>query len=163
MFAAPQETDLEALAGLLARIERALAALPRPAPAAAEPAGTVVRYYARDASVFVDGEYLVKGVAGAIFWKLVRQLEASGRGEFSTRELRLAGAEIGLPDAPADNLDARLLLLRRRLAERDAPARIEQTGRGRYRLVARRALVLQADGGRSSEKMSPSRSNPIAS
>jgi hypothetical protein len=155
--AAAPETDLEALAALLGRIERAIAALPRPAAAAAaEAAGAVVRYYERDGSVFVDGEYLVKGVAGAIFWKLVRELAASGRGDFSTRELRLAGAEIGLPDAPADNLDARLLLLRRRLAERDAPARIEQTGRGRYRLVARRPLRPQADGaeprgGRSSE------------
>jgi hypothetical protein len=152
-------SELQALTALLARIERALAAQPKAAPPPAAPAGAAVRYYPRDGSVFIDGAYLIKGVAGAIFWKLVREHAGSGRADFSTRELRLSGAELGLPDTPADNLDARLLLLRRRLAERDAPARIEQTGRGRYRLVPRCALVPQAEGaeaapvrgGRSSE------------
>ncbi len=30
-----------------------------------------VRHYATDHSVFIDGEYLIKGVAGAVFWAIV--------------------------------------------------------------------------------------------
>jgi signal transduction protein with GAF and PtsI domain len=120
---------------------------PEPAPPAAAPglpqgAGVRARFYAQDHSVFLDDEYLIKGVAGAIFWKLAREAVQHGRTEFTTRELRLAADELKLPDVQ-DNVDVRLLLLQRRLAERDAPARIERIGRGRFRFVLARPLVLQ--------------------
>jgi len=112
-------------------------------PAHSQPQGTAVavRYYAQDSSVFLDNDYLIKGVAGAIFWKLARELSQHLRGDFTTRELRLAGDELRLPDVQ-DNLDVRLLVLQRRLAERAAPVQIEKTGRGRFRLIARRPLRL---------------------
>lgn len=91
-------------------------------------------------SVFVNDSYLIKGVAGAIFWKLVTDHVRQGRTEFSNRELRLDPA-IHLPDV-TDNLEARLLLLQRRLAEHGPHIRIEKTGRGRFRLAVQRPLVL---------------------
>ena len=100
-----------------------------------------VRYYPRDGSVFLDTHYLIKGVAGAIFWKLAREHARSGRSEFSLRELRLAGHELRLPEVQ-DNLSVRLLLLQRRLAERGAAMQICKTGRGRFRIDLLRPLRL---------------------
>jgi adenylate cyclase len=105
------------------------------APAAPQPAGQPVevrRYRAND-SVFVGGDYLVKGVPGAILWKLLRTWHDTGRRDFSNRELRMAAAELRLPEI-TDNLEARLILLQRRLAERCPQVAIEKTGRGQFRL-----------------------------
>jgi hypothetical protein len=84
--------------------------------------------------VFLDNDYLIKGVAGAIFWKLAREHVATGRTEFTNRELRLDPG-LRLP-THAENLEARLVLLQRRLAERDLGIGLERTGRGQFRLVA---------------------------
>lgn len=107
-------------------------------PAAGHPA--VIRHYAADDSVFIDDDYLIKGVAGAIFRKLMRDYAGSQRTDFTNRELRL-DPTIRLPDL-SDNLEARLILLARRLGERCAFLRIEKTGRGRFRLVVGRAVKL---------------------
>jgi adenylate cyclase len=110
-----------------------------PEPAAPEPtapldaAVTAVRFFDVDGSVFLGTEYLIKGVAGRILWTLVRQHVADGRVEFTNRELRL-DPSLDLPGFK-DNLESRLILLKRRLDERGAPVRIEKTGRGRFRLV----------------------------
>ncbi|MBL8699884.1 MAG: hypothetical protein JNK67_16010 [Alphaproteobacteria bacterium] len=100
-----------------------------------------VRYYERDGSVFLDTHYLIKGVAGAIFWKLARESMGNRRSEFSLRELRLAGSELRLPEFH-DNLSVRLLLLQRRLAERGAAMQIHKAGRGRFRFDVQRPLRL---------------------
>lgn len=97
------------------------------------------RYNAND-SVFINDTYLVKGVAGAIFWKLLTDYAQHGRTEFSNRELRL-DPSIHLPDV-TDNLEARLLLLQRRLVEHSLHIRIEKTGRGRFRLSVNRPVQL---------------------
>jgi adenylate cyclase len=115
-----------------------------PAPSAPRPPRgpeLVVRHHAHQDAVFLDNEYLIKGVAGAIFRKLVADHLANGRTEFTNRELRL-DASLKLPDI-ADNLEVRLLLLHRRLEERRAPVRIEKTGRGRFRLRTERPLRLE--------------------
>jgi putative methionine-R-sulfoxide reductase with GAF domain len=120
---------------------------PREPPRAiAQPqAGPAVRLrrYSRDNSVFLDDVYLIRGVAGAILWKLVGEFLRSGRREFSNRELRLA-PELRLPDVQ-DNLEVRLLLLQRRLAEQNAAIRIEKAGRGRLRLHVTGALTMASD------------------
>ena len=100
-----------------------------------------VRFYPHDGSVFLDTHYLIKGVAGAIFWKLAREHASSARTEFSLRELRLAGRELRLPELQ-DNLSVRLLLLQRRLVERGAAMQIRKTARGRFRIELRRPLRL---------------------
>lgn len=95
-------------------------------------ARVAVRFFPADGSVFVGSEYVIKGVAGRILWRLLELHSATKRVEFSNRELRLDAA-LQLPDF-RDNFESRLILLRRRLAERDLPIRIEGTGRGRFRL-----------------------------
>ena len=111
-------------------------------PAAA--AGSVlVRYFVSDASTFFDGDYLIKGVAGRILWSLLSQYAATGRTEFTNRELRL-DPTLELPGFK-DNLESRLLLLKRRLDEREAPVRIEKTSRGRFGIDVTAELHLQSD------------------
>lgn len=113
-----------------------------PAPEAATPAGTPVevRHYAENDSLFLDGKYLIKGVAGSILWTLLRDYTEHGRVRFSNRELRL-DPRIRLPDL-SDNLEARLILLRRRLDEHAACVRLDSAGRGLLRLDVRRPLRL---------------------
>jgi adenylate cyclase len=112
------------------------------APAAAGPALRLKRL-GRDNSVFLDDVYLIRGVAGAILWKLVSEFLRSGRREFTNRELRLA-PELRLPDVQ-DNLEVRLLLLQRRLAEQHAPIQLEKAGRGRMRLNVERSITLESE------------------
>jgi adenylate cyclase len=109
-------------------------------PPLAQGAPVTVRHFPTDHSVFIDNDYLIKGVAGAIFWKLVRDYTGTGRSEFTNRELRLDPA-LKLPDI-TDNLEARLILLQRRLAERCPHIAIEKTGRGRFRLRVGRPLAV---------------------
>lgn len=120
---------------------------PRPAagPESAGGAPVRIRHYAADESVFVDADYLIKGVAGAIFWKLLREHVAGRRGDFTNRELRL-DPSIPLPEF-SENLEARLILLQRRLQERCGFLGIEKTGRGRFRLKVGRPLKLVEMGG----------------
>ena len=99
-----------------------------------------VRHYLANNSVFVGERYLIKGVAGAILGKLLREHTRQGRNEFTNRELRLDPA-LRLPDL-SDNLEARLVLLQRRLAENCPEIRIEKTGRGRFRLCVGRPVLL---------------------
>jgi predicted pyridoxine 5'-phosphate oxidase superfamily flavin-nucleotide-binding protein len=110
-------------------------------PAMTAGAGVGVRYFASDASVFFDGEYMIKGVAGRILWSLLVQHGADGRTDFTNRELRL-DPTLDMPGFK-DNLESRLILLKRRLDERDAPMRIHKTGRGRFRLEVTEPLRLE--------------------
>lgn len=115
---------------LLASAQPALAA---PLPCRAQtPASIEVRFHASNGSIFLNGRYLIRGVAGAILWKMAREAAQSGRHEFCNKALRL-DPTLGLPEV-VDNLETRLLLLRRRLLEHQAPLHIDKVGRGRVAL-----------------------------
>ncbi|MEZ5238259.1 MAG: hypothetical protein R2716_04730 [Microthrixaceae bacterium] len=118
-----------------------------PAPETASGPAVEVRFFPVDGSVFVARDYLIKGVAGRILWKLLREHTEQGRTEFTNRELRLDPA-LELPEF-RDNLESRLILLKRRLEEKEQPMIIEKTGRGRFRLVttARFDLVTAGEPG----------------
>lgn len=111
-----------------------------PAGVGFDEAPLTVRRYPRDNSIFLGDDYLIKGVAGAILWKLLGDYLLHQRVEFSNRELRCDPA-IRLPDI-VDNLEARLILLNKRLDERCEFIRMEKTGRGRFRLRVNRRLSL---------------------
>ena len=74
-------------------------------------------------------DYLIRGVAGRILWSVVQRHGQTGQTEFTNKEQRL-DRSLALPGF-RDNLDTRLVMLKRRLDERDAPMRLERIGRGR--------------------------------
>jgi adenylate cyclase len=119
--------------------------------------GSAIRFFETDGSVFVDGEYLIKGVAGRILRTLLTEHLATSRCNFTNRELRL-DATLDLPGFK-DNLESRLVLLKRRLDERSAPCSIVKTGRGRFQLDVDRPIHLEvvADGPTTEADAAPAR------
>jgi adenylate cyclase len=130
------------LASTLAMLERDRVEARTPPPRRSRPHGPAleVSYYQADDSVFFGSRYVVKGVPGRILWALLREHAASGRVAFTNRELRL-DERLGLPPGN-DNLEARLLVLRRRLAAIGSGVRLERVARGHLELTVEHPLVL---------------------
>ena len=153
-FSDEDEALLSVVAGMIASAvevdaaeERAADATAVAPPTVATPstaAPVLVRFFPVDGSVFLDGDHLIKGVAGRILWALLGHHDREGRVEFTNKELRL-DPSLELPEL-RDNLESRLILLNRRLEERDAPIRLAKTGRGRFRLEVTSGLRLEQAG-----------------
>lgn len=116
----------------------------RDRPGIASRAGpcSVIKHFGSDDSVFIDDAYLVKGVPGRILRKIASAYLAEGRSEFSNKEIRL-DASLQLPDFK-DNLETRLILLRRRIEERCDFLQIVPISRGRFRFDVKRRLKLES-------------------
>ncbi len=133
------------MAASMALLERVESAEPQQIPRrphTVQPAATsTVKHYKADDSIFIDDAYLIKGIAGRIFWKLLQSHAQSGRVDFTNKEIRL-DASLQLPDIK-DNLETRLILLRRRLQDRCDFVNLTPAGRGQLRLDVQRQLTLE--------------------
>lgn len=107
-------------------------ALPCKIGAQSSSAAVRMRFYPRDGAVFIDDDYLVRGVPGRLLHYLASEYASTGRQEFLNREIR-RHRDLQLPEYK-DNLETRLILLRRRLEEKGGPIRLVRAERGRIRL-----------------------------
>lgn len=88
----------------------------------------LIRYFKQDGSVFFGDDYVIRGLPGRLLHHFASVYLRTGRQDFTNREIRYERA-LQLPEIK-DNLETRLILLRRRLEERGGSVTLSKPGRG---------------------------------
>jgi adenylate cyclase len=136
------------MAASIALLERAESTKPQPnsrMPHAIQPTdASTIRHYQADDRIFIDGAYLIQGIAGRIFWKLVQSYAQSGRVDFTNKEIRLdASLQFArLQRQPGSTIDL-IAPIAPPLQDRCDFLNLTQVGRGQFRLDVQRQLKLE--------------------
>lgn len=101
---------------------------------------SIFSYFPKEDCILLNGEYLVRSVPARILWKILNIYKSQGKTEFTNRELRL-DPWLQLPEVK-DNLETRLILLRKRLDKKCSAVTITSTGRGRFLLSVVGDIIL---------------------
>ncbi|WP_347356874.1 GAF domain-containing protein [Bdellovibrio sp.] len=99
----------------------------------------IFSYFHKEDCILLNGEYLIRNVPARILWRMLKDYQ-TGKTEFTNRELRM-DSWLQLPEVK-DNLETRLILLRKRLEKKCPQASIISSGRGRITLVVSGELTL---------------------
>lgn len=113
--------------------------LPKVKPSASQEKMTF-SYFHKEDCIFLNGEYLIRNVPARILWRMLKDYQAQGKTEFTNRELRM-DSWLQLPEIK-DNLETRLILLRKRLEKKCPLVSIVSSGRGRVTLLISSELAL---------------------
>jgi hypothetical protein len=97
-------------------------------------------YNAREQSMYIDGECIVRGVPAVILRNCLREYCRSGRQHFTFREFKRDPQLISHPKNTG--FEVRLRRLRERLEVSHSPIQIQTQGRGQFALRVHRVLVL---------------------
>lgn len=100
----------------------------------------VFTYFKNEDCLFLNGEYLIRNVPARILWKILKSYQEQKRTEFTNRELRM-DSWLELPEIK-DNLEARLILLRKRLEKKSPAITMISTGRGRFHFAIQGTYTL---------------------
>lgn len=112
----------------------------REATISTDPNKINITYYIDDECLFIDGEYLIRSIPAKILWKVLQAYLNEGKSEFSNREIRM-DKTLQLPDFK-DNLETRLILLRKRLEAKNHGIQLKPCGRGKFRLDVSGQIIL---------------------
>lgn len=100
----------------------------------------IFTYYQKEDCILLNGEYLVRNVPARILWRILNGYKNEGKTEFTNREFRM-DSWLQLPEVK-DNLETRMILLRKRLEKKCPSMAIISSGRGRIALIVSGELVL---------------------
>lgn len=101
----------------------------------------IFNYFHKEDCILLNGEYLIRNVPARILWKILNIYKTQGKTEFTNRELRL-DPWLQLPEVK-DNLETRLILLRKRLEKKCSEVSIVSSGRGRFCLAVSVDIILK--------------------